>query len=178
MFKIGSKLKSIRLKNNLTIEELADRCELSKGRISQIERDLNPPSITTLINILEVLNTNLSDFFKAEKSPQYCFNNNDMYILAKDDYQIKWLVHNSSSNIMEPIILTLYPNKTSELIQPSDGEIFGYVLKGEVKVHYGSSESIIKKNDSFYIYCNKNHFLENISKENAEILWVSTPPKF
>ena len=37
---IGSKLKRLRIKNNLTQEELADRCELSKGFISQIERDL------------------------------------------------------------------------------------------------------------------------------------------
>ena len=44
---IGSKLKRLRIKNNLTQEELADRCELSKGFISQIERDLASPSIST-----------------------------------------------------------------------------------------------------------------------------------
>lgn len=60
---IGEKIKSIRVKKNLTQEELADRCELTKGFISQVERDLTSPSIATLMDILEGLGTNLKDFF-------------------------------------------------------------------------------------------------------------------
>ena len=37
---IGEKLRELRMRRNLTQEELADRCELSKGFISQVERDL------------------------------------------------------------------------------------------------------------------------------------------
>ena len=52
---IGEKLKELRIQRNLTQEELADRCELSKGFISQLERDLASPSIATLKDILECL---------------------------------------------------------------------------------------------------------------------------
>ena len=48
--KIGSKLKELRIAKNLTQEELADRAELSKGFISQLERDLTSPSIATLVD--------------------------------------------------------------------------------------------------------------------------------
>lgn len=64
--KIGEKIKRLRIQHNLTQEELADRCELSKGFISQVERDLTSPSIATLIDILESLGTNLQDFFKQD----------------------------------------------------------------------------------------------------------------
>ena len=37
--KIGNRLKELRIQKGLTQEELADRCELSKGFISQLERD-------------------------------------------------------------------------------------------------------------------------------------------
>ena len=40
---IGQKLKELRIAKNLTQEELADRAELSKGFISQLERDLTSP---------------------------------------------------------------------------------------------------------------------------------------
>ena len=60
---IGSKLRDLRLKNGLTQEELADRAELSKGFISQLENDLTSPSIATLIDILTLLGSNLSSFF-------------------------------------------------------------------------------------------------------------------
>lgn len=60
---IGAKIKRLRLQRGLTQEELADRCELSKGFISQVERDLTSPSIASLTDILECLGTDLPSFF-------------------------------------------------------------------------------------------------------------------
>lgn len=62
---IGSKLRDLRLKNGLTQEELADRAELSKGFISQLENDVTSPSIATLIDILTLLGSSLSEFFRG-----------------------------------------------------------------------------------------------------------------
>ena len=59
MMEIGIKIKEMRLKKQLTQEELADRCELTKGYISQIENDLTSPSIATLKDILQVLGSSL-----------------------------------------------------------------------------------------------------------------------
>ena len=56
---IGAKLKELRVLKGLTQEELADRAELSKGFISQVERDLTSPSIATLMDILQCLGTTL-----------------------------------------------------------------------------------------------------------------------
>lgn len=67
--KIGKKLKELRTQNGLTLEELANRSELTKGFLSQLERDLTSPNISALENILEALGTNLADFFnQARKS--------------------------------------------------------------------------------------------------------------
>ena len=52
--KIGAKVKELRVQKGLTQEELADRTELSKGFISQLERDLTSPSINTLMDQEEV----------------------------------------------------------------------------------------------------------------------------
>ena len=54
---IGSRIKDLRVASGLTQEELADRTELSKGFISQLERDLTSPSISTLEDILRVRRT-------------------------------------------------------------------------------------------------------------------------
>ena len=63
MIDIGDKIKRTRLKLGPTQEELAARTELSKGFISQLERNLTSPSIATLIDILEALGTDIADFF-------------------------------------------------------------------------------------------------------------------
>ena len=60
---IGDRIRRLRLQRGLTQEELADRCELSKGFISLLERDLTSPSIATLVDILESLGTDLKTFF-------------------------------------------------------------------------------------------------------------------
>lgn len=60
---IGGKLKELRILKGLTQEELADRAELSKGFISQVERDLTSPSIATLMDILQCLGTTIGEFF-------------------------------------------------------------------------------------------------------------------
>ncbi|MBQ2412930.1 MAG: helix-turn-helix transcriptional regulator [Anaerotignum sp.] len=60
---IGQKIKRLRLQRGLTQEELADRCELSKGFISLLERDLTSPALSTLVDILECLGTDLPAFF-------------------------------------------------------------------------------------------------------------------
>ena len=79
---IGSKLKRLRIKKNLTQEELADRCELSKGFISQIERDLASPSISTLSDLLQCLGTDLKDFFNDAADESVVFTEEDVFQYA------------------------------------------------------------------------------------------------
>ena len=44
---LGKKIRQMRNQKGLTQEELADRCELTKGYISQLENNLNTTIITT-----------------------------------------------------------------------------------------------------------------------------------
>lgn len=59
----------------LTQEELAERAELTKGFISQLERGLTSPSISSLEDVLEALGTNISDFLKKRKKKNLFFKN-------------------------------------------------------------------------------------------------------
>ena len=64
---IGGKLRSLRQKNNLTQKELADRCELSKGFISQLESNQTSPSLSTLEDILTTLGSSFHEFFPTSR---------------------------------------------------------------------------------------------------------------
>ena len=108
---IGAKLKELRTLKGLTQEELADRAELSKGFISQLERDLTSPSIATLMDILQCLGTTIGEFFNETPEEQIVFGKNDYF--TKEDTElkneIKWIIPNAQKNIMEPIHLVLSP---------------------------------------------------------------------
>jgi len=177
---IGEKIKRLRIKNGLTQEELANRCELSKGFISQLERELTSPSIATLMDILECLGTNLKDFFNEQPEEKIVFHKNDMFIKENKDlkHTIKWLVPNSQKNQMEPILITLEPNGSSEIGHPHEGEEFGYVLTGSVYVHLGIQKWRAAKGDSFYFKPTMVHYITNAGKTTANVLWISNPPTF
>ncbi len=177
---IGKKIKRLRQLNMLTQQELADRCELSKGYISQLEKDIASPSIATLIDLLQCLGTDLKEFFNQDEACQIVFTSNDMFEKEDEDNlsRIKWLVPNCQKNDMEPIIITLQPGGTSNKEEPHTGEEFGYVLEGIVDIHIGSSVYKAKKGNSFYYNSAAPHFLSNPGKRSVKILWVSTPPSF
>ena len=138
--KIGNKIKTLRNSKRLTQEELADRAELSKGFISQLERDLTSPSIATLTDILQCLGTNLKDFFNDEEEEQIVFHKED-YFEKKDEElgnTIEWIIPNAQKNEMEPIRLTLDPGGSTYPDLPHEGEEFGYVLSGSILIHFGN----------------------------------------
>ena len=84
---IGKKLKELRLKNGMTLDDLASRSELTKGFLSQVERNLTAPSIATLEDILEALGSNLSEFFREEPKRKVVFSTQDFWE-AKDQMEV------------------------------------------------------------------------------------------
>ena len=128
--KIGDKIKRMRIEKGLTQEELANRCELSKGFISQLENDLTSPSIATLIDILEILGTNLKEFFSDDRDEKITYTYEDMFETENEElkYSLMWLVPNAQKNMMEPIMITLQPGGQYLEEDPHEGEEFGFVL--------------------------------------------------
>ncbi len=177
---IGEKIKQLRIKNGLTQEELASRCELSKGFISQLERNLTSPSIATLMDILESLGTDLKDFFNESANEKVVFKKDDVFV--KEDresgFEIRWLVSNAQKNTMEPILITLAPSGCSEVDNPHEGEEFGYVVSGGITVCLGGQRFKVKKGESYYFKPTQPHNIINSGKSEAVVLWVSSPPNF
>ena len=178
---IGNKLKELRIQKGLTQEELADRAELSKGFISQLERDLTSPSIATLVDILQCLGTDLPEFFSENpQEEQIVFCNADYFekIDKELNNRIEWIIPNAQKNIMEPIRLTLEPGGSTYPDNPHEGEEFGYVLSGSITIILGRKKIRAKKGESFYFTPNTTHYIKANEKTGAVLIWISSPPSF
>ena len=180
MDKIGEKIKLMRMQKNLTQEELADRCELSKGFISQLERNLTSPSIATLVDILECLGSNLQEFFRETEVEKVIFTQEDIFEKNNTEkgHSVKWLVPNAQKNKMEPIKLILSEDGSTDEDDPHEGEEFGYVIKGTIYLHLGQKKFKVKQGESFYFKPEEKHYLSNPGKPDAVVLWIATPPSF
>lgn len=177
---IGKRMKELRILYGLTQQELADRSELSKGYISQLERNLTTPSVSTLLDLIQCLGTTPADFFTDEEPEQLVFKEEDYF--EKEDEEsksrVEWIIPNAQKNAMEPLRLTLYPGGRSPVHAPHEGEEFGYVLKGAIKIYHGPRSFIVRQGESFYFKSGKRHYIEAYGGRMASLIWVATPPSF
>ena len=175
---LGGKIKQMRNQKGLTQEELADRCELTKGYISQLENNLNSPSIATLTDILSALGSNLSEFFQEEQEEKVVFTKQEFIEKDSEGVLFKWLIPNAQKNMMEPILVELSEGAETTGDIPHEGEEFGYVLEGKITILLGNNHYVCKKGEAFYYTASKPHSIINSGKSKAKFLWISTPPNF
>lgn len=177
---LGEKIRFLRQQNQLTQEELASRCELSKGFISLLERDMTSPSISTLMDILEALGTDLCAFFSEPEEEKIVFST-EHYAVKRDEEEkseICWLIPTAQKNLMEPVLLTLEQGGSTYPDIPHEGEEIGYVLEGTLTLCVGKKKYTVKRGESFLLHPDKPHHLENHGKRTVRLLWVSSPPSF
>ncbi|MBE6016231.1 MAG: cupin domain-containing protein [Lachnospiraceae bacterium] len=176
---IGRKIRNLRQERNLTQQELADRTELTKGYISQLENGQVAPSVITLLDIIECLGSTPSEFFTETGNEPVVYSEGDFFEKIDDDgNSIQWIVPTAQKNSMEPLLVELKPGNRLAPDKPHEGEEFGFVISGRVKLHLGDDVFTAKAGESFYYNSGKNHWIENPYARPAKFIWVSTPPSF
>ena len=178
---IGERIRRLRLQAGLTQEDLANRADLTKGFISQLENDTTSPSIATLQDILDALGVSLAEFFQGSGSEEkIVFSRQDQVVSGDTDegVALTFLIPRAHRHLMEPVLLQLEPGTSTEPIAGHEGEEFGFVLSGQVHVHLGEREYRVRKGECFYYTADQKHWLENRGKRSATVLWVASPPSF
>ncbi|NIS38430.1 helix-turn-helix domain-containing protein [Candidatus Saccharibacteria bacterium] len=172
--KIGSKIRRLRKLRGLTIEELSNRAELTKGFISQLERDKTVPTVLTLKQILDVLGIELGTFFSDfEETEKNVYTQKDrIEEIVTEAYKIERLVPKLKYLEMEPVIMTLSPLAVYDKNYEED-EGFGFVVRGRVELTVGKEKRTLNRGGCFYIFFEDNFIIKNLTKKTAEILLVN-----
>ena len=174
---IGKKIKRLRLKNGLTQEELGERTDLSKGYISQLERDLNSPSIETLFSLLEVLGSTPKEFFDDDVTEQkvvYTEADQTIHVDEEKNFHLQWLIPTSNEKEIEPVLLTFGEKGEFKQFEPSQSETFIYVLQGRIRLQLGAEHYVAHKGDAMYFEASDHHQLFNDHAGQTELLLVAT----
>jgi transcriptional regulator with XRE-family HTH domain len=176
-FKFGRHLRSAREAVGLTLQDVASATGLTKGYISQIERDLSSPSVTTLWRMCSVLGITVGDLTEpdvlaaepihAERIPLEGDPHND-HFSRSDYYDPRFFA--SESKIAPGGSLSDKPYSI-----PGDLE-FVYVLSGRLEFEVRGRTYIFKAGDAFTYSIRDPHRWRNPStKRSARILWVAVP---
>jgi len=176
---IGERIKMLRQAKSLTQEELATRAGLTKGFISQVERNLTSLSVESLIGILDALDEKPSNFFNGAFDEKIVFRFRDRVELEREDVKrFQILVPAAQNRLMDPALLELDVGERTPEEEPHEGEEFGFVLAGGVEVVLGGKPHRVKRGECFYFKATKRHCIVNRRKKKSVVLWVSSPPYF
>jgi transcriptional regulator with XRE-family HTH domain len=175
---IGEKIKALRLASDLTQSELAARARLTKGFISQVERDQTSISLDSLLDILEALGVTISEFFGNIGQTRMVFSPKERVAVGEKGIQkFEILIPGSTNNMMDPIMIGLAPGEELPEEGPHNGEEFGYILSGVLTVKIGRKVYKVPPRHCFYFEADQTHQYVNRGKVVTNFLWITSPPQ-
>jgi len=188
---IGTKLKDIRLKKRITLQQLSQKSGVSVGQLSQIERGISTPIFTNLMEIVKALDINFTklldedDGFGNTQSIKENHNLSSCISVTRSNERTKILMpFGACLELLAPIhnqkiefICLTYPAGTKVgKLDTHEGEECGIVLEGKFKGTIGDQEIILEAGDSISYDSNIPHTWEAIGDTEVKAIWAITPP--
>jgi len=178
MNRIGERVKRQRETLGMQLNDLARKVGISSSALSQIEKAKSYPSILTLKLIAENLQTTVGELIGENES---LFNNpvfrkEENILLDKNDSgtEIYVLSQHDLSKQMDTFLVKFYENTDSiDLFKQYNGQIFGYLLSGEIQFEIDSKSFVVQAGDTIYFNSKRNFRLQNIFSGVSELLCVS-----
>ena len=180
-------MKSIRERQNMTIEELAEASGVKLEVLQAMENGEVIPSLTPLTKMARALGVRLGTFMDddenlgpvvsraQEKKEVTRFSDRGNAINSDLDFYT--LAQNKAGRHMDPFVIDIFPSSEEEVkLSTHEGEEFIYVLEGEVEIKYGKETYHLKTGDSIYYESIVAHHVHSFGSENAKILAVVYTP--
>ncbi len=185
---IGEKIKSLRTLKEISIEELAERTELTVEQIRRIEENVDIPSLAPLVKIARVLGVRLGTFLddqdneagavvchRGEADDTVSFSNNATD--ARQHMHYHSLSRSKTDRHMEPFVIDIDADEEKKYsLSAHEGEEFIMVLKGKLEVNYGKQTYVLDEGDTIYYDSIVPHHVHAFNGQKAQILAVIYTP--
>ena len=183
MIRIGERIKRRREQFNFQLNELAEKVGISPSALSQIEKAKSFPSILTLKSIAEKLHTTVGELIGENESLannpvgyksdiRFIDQNRSgthFYLLSQHDVNKQmdtYLVRFSKASALDGFFPSAF------------GQIFSYVLSGEVRFDLDGKSYMLKAGDNIYFNSKSQFDAVNFFDGVSELLWIQSPPHY
>lgn len=182
LIQISNRIKQVRLEKKITIQSLADKAQVSKGLISQIENNRTVPSLWVLMSIIVALNLDFNEFFKDISQQKK--NPHPVIFKKQTDYQVfekesskgffyhRAFTRNMQGGPVDFVLLELKKGAKRNRMVKTDSFEFNYMIKGTVEYFIDDKRYVFEEGDSLFLDSRLNHKLSNIGKADALMLVV------
>ncbi len=175
--KVGARVRALRRERGLTIEQVAAASGLTKGFISQLERDRTAPSLSSIARICDALGVRLGHIFEREPAPALVRRDERTPVDTYGPNQ-HFLLSSRDEAKLQAIESHIAPGGTAgdELYSlPGDVE-WVYVLEGTLELQVGDETHVLERGDTVTYLLSKPHTWRNASATDPlRVLWVAVP---
>lgn len=177
---LGQHLRGLRKMHDLSLEQLAERCGLSVGALSQIERGITSPTMRSLRRLSEVFNVPMSQLFHEGEYPPVeelgrIVRAQGRRVLSLNTTGVqKELLTPAASGTLEIYLVTIAPGGSSgPELYTHKGEEGGYVMAGEMLLEIEDRTFHLKTGDSFRFKSQTPHRFANITRKETVVVWTN-----
>jgi transcriptional regulator with XRE-family HTH domain len=180
MESLGTKIRSLRKSQGLSLKQLADRIGCNASYLSMVENDRLDPSVSRLKKVVDALGKTIVDLFgesadgdiivRKEKRARVAFPGSKMLI--------EILVLQAPDKKMDARLAIVAPGGGSEGDYAHPGEEFGLIIKGTLELTVDNTTYQLREGDCFYFHSNRNHRFRNSSDQETQVVWVNHPPSW
>ncbi len=201
---LGKKIRKERQDRQLTLEKFSQMTGLSKSFLSQVERGITEPSITSLkkiakqfgfsvVNLFQngdTLNANWEYRNAPVRYPEKTMNYVQKAEVVRADKRKRFALPGSKVmyDLLTPDMnrqlevmymrVSKHENSGEQPMLDPPGEKVGLVLKGSIEVTVGSEVYQLGEGDSIYYPANISHSWRALEGDPIEVVWILTPPSF
>jgi transcriptional regulator with XRE-family HTH domain len=166
---IGDRIKSLRINQKRTLQEIADSSDLSKSMISKIENNKAVPSIAALVKIAKTLGTNISNLLEQDGWARTVFTTQDEaqrnLTRTEKGYSVFPYAASFHEKKMQPFLFSAKKGEVIPHLLSHEGEEYVFIVSGEMKMTVGEIEYVLKKGDSLYFSSLQKHGIMPVSDE-------------
>jgi transcriptional regulator with XRE-family HTH domain len=179
-YMLGKKIKQIRLGKGMTIQAVADKANITRSLVSQIENNKANPSINSLTAIAMAIGVPISSFFDEDDK------HNTPVVKANERKELRiesgvthyFLTPEIGTHKIEFLYNVFEKNGSTGKMYKHFGEECGIVLQGKLKVTHGEKEYVLEAGDSIILDSTEPHKYTNIHSGKTIAIWVDTPPRW
>lgn len=175
--RIGARLRRARRRSGMSIGQLAEATQLTKGFISQLERDLTTASVASLVSICNALQIGVGSLFEPSRT-DLVRRGQRPRINFGGEHVTEWLLTPCRQDRLQVIQGEIEPGGGggSELYTlPADTE-FVHVVSGRLEVVVEEETYGLAAGDSLTFSGHDPHTWRNPSaSQPAVVLWVLAP---
>mgnify|MGYP003382428522 CR=1 FL=1 len=170
------RLRARRKELGLTLKDVAKRCDLSFSFISQIERGMTMPSITTLFQLAQALETTVGQLLnkpgpvggmetrRGARKP---------FFLGPKSASYERLSARFPGSVLNGTLITEPPGRRTEPMS-HQGEELIFILKGELTVEVEGEVFLLEEGDSLHFDSNRPHITANHTDQPTTYLHTCT----